>query len=152
MIVDRLGQSDQYNGLHPRLVRALEFLRREDLMALPLGRIELEGDLLFALVQEYTTKDAAQCRWEAHRKYHDVQFVARGVERIGVCHIDFMQVEQPHDAERDVAFFRGEGDFITLRAGSFAIFAPQDVHLPCTVAGQPELVRKIVIKAACGTH
>lgn len=149
MIVDRLAHLDQYRGLAPRLVRALEFLRDTDLLALPLGRLDLDGDRLFALVQEYTTKDAGQGRWEAHQKYCDVQYVARGTERIGVRNIAFMEVEQPYDSERDVAFFQGEGDFITLPAGTFAIFAPQDVHLPCTIANQPELVRKIVLKVAC---
>ena len=148
MIVDRLTNWRLYRGLAPRLVRALEFLRDADVRSLSLGRHDLDGDRLFALVQEYTTKPLEQCRWEAHQRYCDVQFVARGAERIGVRNIEFLRVEQPYDAERDVAFFVGEGDFITLDAGSFAIFAPQDVHLPCLVAGeQPQSIRKIVLKA-----
>ena len=82
MIVDRLENWSFYAGLPPRIVRALEFLRDTDLAALSLGRHELDGDRLFALVQEYTTKPIEQCKWEAHRRYCDVQFVARGAEFI----------------------------------------------------------------------
>ena len=148
MIVDRLNNLELYRGLAPRWVRALEFLRDADGMSLSLGRHELDGDRLFALVQEYSTKPADQCRWEAHQRYCDVQFLVRGQECIGVANIGEMRVEQPYDSERDVAFFAGEGDIITLRAGSFAIFSPEDVHRPCMVSGPSEPVRKIVVKAA----
>ena len=137
MIVDQLENLNFYAGLPPRIVRALEFLRDTDLAALSLGRHVLDGDWLFALVQEYATKPLEQCKWEAHRRYCDVQFVARGIEQIGVANIDRMQVETPYDAEKDVAFFRGDGDFVTIRAGTFAIFAPPDVHMPCLAAGSP---------------
>ena len=148
MIVDQLENLNFYAGLPPRIVRALEFLRDTDLAALSLGRHVLDGDWLFALVQEYATKPLEQCKWEAHRRYCDVQFVARGIERIGVANIDRMQVETPYDAEKDVSFFRGDGDFVTVPAGSFAIFAPPDVHMPCLAAGSPVSVLKIVLKAA----
>jgi YhcH/YjgK/YiaL family protein len=148
MILDRLTNLEQYRGLPSRLMRALEFLRDAEVLSLSLGRHDLDGDRLFALVQEYETKPLTECRWEAHRRYCDVQYVARGAERIGVANIERMQVDQPYDADRDVAFFSGIGDFITLHSGCFAIFAPQDVHQPCAVRDQPETVRKIVIKAA----
>ena len=149
MIVDRISNLDLYRGLPSRLVRALEFLRDSDVATLSIGRHDLDGDRLFALVQEYTTRPAEQCKWEAHRRYCDVQFVARGVERIGIVNIEQMKVEQPYDADKDVAFFSGDGDFVTLRAGSFAIFAPADVHKPCMAANAAEAVRKIVINAEC---
>ena len=148
MIVDRLEHWSFYTGLPPRIVRALEFLRDTDLAALSLGRHALDGDRLFALVQEYTTKPPEACQWEAHRRYCDVQFVARGVERIGVANIGPMEVVTPYDADKDVAFFRGDGDFVTLPAGTFAIFAPHDVHRPGLTAGSPVSVLKIVLKAA----
>jgi YhcH/YjgK/YiaL family protein len=150
MIIDQLTNLEQYRGLPSRLVRALEFLRDTDVLSLALGRHDLDGDRLFALVQEYPTKPVAECRWEAHRRYCDVQFVARGVERIGVVNIERMRVDQPYDSDRDVAFFAGEGDFITLHAGAFAIFAPQDVHMPCLTVGESQPIRKIVLKAELG--
>lgn len=147
MICDRLANAAWYRGLPRSLVQALDFLRESDVLSLSLGRHDLDGDRLFALVQEYSTRPVADCRWEAHRRYVDVQFVARGVERIDVANVADMRVVEAYDATKDVAFFAGEGDAITLRAGTFAIFAPQDVHRPCVAVATPEPVRKIVIKA-----
>lgn len=146
MICDRLENASWYQGLPRRIVRALEFLRHGDPLSHALGRHDLEGDQLFALVQEYSTRGPAECRFEAHRRYCDVQFVASGVERIDVANIAAMTVVEPYDATKDVAFFSGDGDPLTMRAGTFAIFAPQDVHRPCIAHGAPQLVRKIVLK------
>lgn len=149
MIVDRLDKRGWYRGLPARLVRALDFLADPATALLPVGRHDLDGDNLFALIQEYDTRAADSCRWEAHRRYCDVQFVATGCERIGVAALAAMMVDMPHDEQRDVAFFHGAGDWITLPAGSFAMFFPHDVHRPCVqVDGGPQRVRKIVVKAA----
>ena len=147
MIIDRLANPVPLFQLPSRLARALDYLRANDLRSVPLGRHDLDGDRLFALVQEYTTRAEDQCVWEAHRKYIDVQFVARGVERMGYAGIAQMREREAYDSARDVAFFEPGSEFVTIRAGMFAIFGPEDVHSPCHAAGQPGLVRKVVIKA-----
>jgi YhcH/YjgK/YiaL family protein len=148
MIIDRLGSRFSSASLPPRLRQALEWLRATDLRALPTGRQAIDGDHLFALVQEYTTKSAGDCRWEAHRMYTDVQFVVSGAERMGYANIADARERETYDAARDVAFFEPGEDFVTVRAGMFAIFTPDDVHAPCGAAGKPAPVRKVVVKAA----
>jgi biofilm protein TabA len=148
MIIDRLANPAPLFQLPSRLARALDYLRANDLRSVPLGRHDLDGDRLFALVQEYTTRAADQCVWEAHRKYIDVQFVALGVERIGYASIAQMREREAYDPTRDVAFFEPGGELVTIRAGMFAIFGPEDVHSPCHAAGEPGLVRKVVVKVA----
>ena len=86
--------------------------------------------------------------WEAHRRYVDVQFVATGTERMGVARLEQMREREAYDAARDVAFFESGTEFVTIREGMFAIFGPEDVHSPCHRAGEPALVRKVVVKAA----
>ena len=147
MIIDRLSNPSPFFALPPRLARALEYLRATDLRTVALGRHDLDGDDLFALVQEYTTRAADECVWEAHRRYIDVQFVVTGVERMGVASLRQMREREAYDAARDVAFFEPGSEFVTIRAGMFAIFGPEDVHSPCHAAGAPGLVRKVVVKA-----
>jgi YhcH/YjgK/YiaL family protein len=147
MIIDRLANGSPLFALPPRLARALEYLRTTDMRAVPLGRHDLDGDHLFALVQEYTTRPADQCVWEAHRRYVDVQFVVTGAERMGVANLGQMREREAYDSARDVAFFEPGSEFVTIRAGMFAIFGPEDVHSPCHAAGQPGVVRKVVVKA-----
>ena len=52
-----------------------------------MGKIPIQGDQVFALVRDNTTKPRAQGTWEAHRKYIDVQFLAAGVEEMGYANI-----------------------------------------------------------------
>jgi YhcH/YjgK/YiaL family protein len=115
---------------------------------LALGRHDLDGDRAFALVQEYTTRKADDCKWEAHRMYIDVQYVVRGAERMGYANITTAHEREPYDAARDVAFFEPGEDYVTVREGMLAIFGPEDVHAPCGAAGHPTPVRKIIVKVA----
>lgn len=151
MILDRLTNADTYRSLAPRLWQGLEFLRTTDLQSLELGRHELDGDRLFAMVQEYTTKPSADCAYEAHRKYCDIQTLAFGTERIGWAHLAHMRESVVYNAERDIAFFEGQGDLFTLAPGVFAVFFPHDVHMPCVQAVKATEVKKIVVKVALET-
>jgi len=83
MIIDSLENSSRYECLHPRFKAALEFLKRPDIEATPIGRLELDGALLFALTQEYETKPIHDGKLEAHKKYIDIQFIVSGEEFIG---------------------------------------------------------------------
>jgi biofilm protein TabA len=150
MILDKLTNSDQYKTLHPRIAAAFDWLRNTDLAALPLGKTVIDGEHLFALTQEYTPKEPELLKYEAHRRYLDVQVVAAGSERMGWAHLSQMTVSEAHDAERDVAFFRGDGQFVLVPAGFFTIFAPQDVHMPGVAAQPLGIVRKVVVKVEVG--
>jgi YhcH/YjgK/YiaL family protein len=148
VIIDRLADTPLYAYLPKPLAQALDYLRRTDLALAAVGRHDVQGDRLFALVQDYTTRPADQCVWEAHRKYIDVQYVVWGVERIGYSHLTSATEREAYDPDRDVAFFEPGGDYVTVRAGIFVIFRPEDVHSPSVAAGAPAAVRKVVVKVA----
>jgi biofilm protein TabA len=148
MILDRLDNAHLYQTLLPRLRQAFDFLRSADLASLPPGRHDVSGDDIFALVQEYRTRPASEGFWESHRKYIDVQHVISGAERMGYAHLATLAVRQPYDADKDLLILDGSGDFFTVAAGMFTIFAPQDAHMPCLAVAEPAPVKKIVIKVA----
>jgi biofilm protein TabA len=153
MILDRLANAATYQALFPRLRQAFDFLRTADLAGLAQGRHDVAADGLargdvFALVQEYRTRPDSEGFWESHRKYIDVQYVVAGAERMGYANLATLAVRQPYDADKDLLILEGGGDFFTVRAGMFTIFAPEDAHMPCLAAGEPALVRKVVIKVA----
>lgn len=148
MIVDRLDRGPQIPQPASRLRQGLSWLRTTDVGALPPGRHDIDGDRLFALVQQYTTRRPDECRWEAHRMYADIQYVVSGVERIGYAPLAAARECEPYDAARDVAFFEPGEQFVVLEPGMFAIFLPEDVHAPCGAAGKPAAVKKIVVKVA----
>lgn len=148
MITDLLSNADLYKNIHPRLAAGLAWLRTTDLASLPLGKAVIDGEHLFALVQEYTPKGPELGKLEAHRRYWDIQYVASGEERMGWVNLGEATVSEPYDTEREVAFFTGKCNYIRVPAGSFTIFAPQDVHMPgvAPAEGAAGLVRKVVVK------
>jgi YhcH/YjgK/YiaL family protein len=158
MILDSLINAENYAALGPRFRSAVKFLCSVDAGALepPTGetlRHAIEGDDVFALVQRSDAKSPEEAFWEAHRRHIDVQCVFEGVERMGWAHVDSMRVKQPYDLERDFVMLEpkeADCQFITVRAGMFAVFFPTDAHMPSlSVDGQPREVKKIVVKIRC---
>jgi len=135
----------------PGLAKALEFLRGPGVNALADGRYELDGERVFALVQHYGTAAAGAPRFEAHRKYIDVQFIAVGAEVIGWAPLGRLAVTEAYSAEKDVCFGTvppGEWTPARLEAGQLAVLYPEDAHAPRLAAGAAALVVKIVVKVA----
>lgn len=132
------------------LQKALDFLRRPGTLSLPDGRHEIDGEKVFALVQRYETLAAARPRFEAHRKYVDVQFIAAGAEVIGWAPLVSVRVDEPYDAGKDVCFGEAAGGWtpVRLEAGQLAVLYPEDAHAPRLAAGAPARVAKIVVKVA----
>ena len=148
MIVDVLDNADLYSTIHPLMPRAIEFLRRPDLAKLPVGRYPIDGDKLYAFVSDKQTRPAGEGKWEAHRKFWDLQYVVRGRERMGYARMNGTKVDEPYDPETDLVFFDTSGDFFNVRQGMFAVFTLQDVHMPGMAVEKPEAVRKVIIKIA----
>lgn len=150
MIFDVLENHVLYAGTGYNLKTAFNFLLGTDLGALPVGRIELDGDRVFVMVQEYLTRPALEGFWESHRKYIDVQYVCHGREQMGFASLRSMTLgeyspEKDFQAMSDLKI--GIGNAIEVNAGQFVVFFPGDAHKPgLSVASEPELVKKIVVK------
>lgn len=145
MIFDTLDNFDRYKGLAPNLFAGLQFLAKTDLGNLPVGRIDIDGNRLYALVQEYDTKPEEQGIWEAHRLYIDVQHLVSGRERMGFAHLSVMQLGE-YVPETDFQPMSGAGNRMDVFAGGFVIFFPQDGHMPGLCIDTPETVKKVVLK------
>jgi YhcH/YjgK/YiaL family protein len=150
MILDRLENRGHYAGLDVGIPQALDYLARTDFTKLADGKQVLDGERLFAIVQRYQTKPVSQARWEIHRRYLDVQYVACGNERIGYAPwIEGLPVEEAYDAQRDIAFYGASGVLLPVHAGMFAILTPQELHAPCLTPAELNAageVLKVVVK------
>jgi biofilm protein TabA len=146
MILDSLPLWRRYAAVNPRLAHGFEFL--ETLPADPaIGRHEIDGDAVYALVQRYQTRPVEQMQFEAHRRYIDIQYLASGREVIQWAALDSLgDATKPYDA----ALFALTPDMlpVALRAGQFAILFPDDAHAPCCALGDPADVLKVVVKVA----
>ncbi len=147
MIAGPLAQSSRYAAPAPHFDAAFAFLRT--LAAdFPLGRHDIAGDDCFALVQTYTTKPIADAKFEAHRKYIDIQFIQSGQETLLWAPLAGLAETKAYDPEKDYALFAAPAHAtpIRLHAGDFAIFYPEDAHAPTLQLDGPTEVRKVVIK------
>jgi YhcH/YjgK/YiaL family protein len=146
MVFDALYNADLYYNLGEKIKKAFYFLENTDLQNLQPGRIEIDGDEVFAMVQKYNTKDYSEGKWEAHRKYLDIQYMVHGSESFGFVNIDYLEPLVEYNEENDIEFLIGEGDFLQLNDEEFVIVYPSDAHMPGIVVEQYEEVFKIVIK------
>jgi len=150
MILDTLDNAARYESLNSRFAKAFDFLRTVD-GTQELGRHDLDGDACFALVQTYETKPLEKAKFEAHRKYIDVQFIHSGRETILWAPLSTMKEEtMAYSDEKDAALWKLTADTTPLHVsgGHFAILWPQDAHAPCVEWEKPEQVFKVVVKVA----
>jgi len=150
MILDTLAHAAHYEALNSRFAKAFAFLRTVD-GTQELGRHDLDDDDCFALVQTYETKPMEKAKFEAHRKYIDVQFIYSGRETILWAPLAAMKEEtMAYTEEKEAALWKLVPDVTPLHmsAGHFAILHPQDAHAPCIEWEKPDQVFKVVVKVA----
>jgi YhcH/YjgK/YiaL family protein len=151
VIVTDLAHMDHQVPSTPSLRKAVDFLRGRDLRLLPDGRVDIDGDRVFALVQRYETVRTEAPMFEYHRKYIDVQFMAKGEEVIGWAITETMKITKAYDEKKDICFGmvkKGKWTPVLLQAGQTAVLWPEDAHAPKLAADDPTQVMKIVIKVA----
>lgn len=148
MLTTTIKNAEKYDYLGSRFKKAFAFLRNTDFSVLSEGKIEIEGDDIFAEVQEYVTKPESECRFESHKKYFDIQFMAEGEEYFGFIPLEELEKDTGYDEERDLEFYKFPevSGRLHLKKGDFAVVSPDDGHQPRCIGKAPCQVKKIVVK------
>jgi biofilm protein TabA len=145
MILDRFDRADKYSSCHRRLAAGFDFLKNQSLDKLPDGKLEIDGEWLFAICAHDQGRGQEASPLEFHRKYIDIQYVVSGEELIGWQMLDACKhIQQPYDAQRDIGFYADRPhNWFKVPPDAFAIFFPEDAHAPLAAQGP---VHKIVVK------
>jgi YhcH/YjgK/YiaL family protein len=146
MIFDQLKNSHIYFQLGESFEKAFKYLSETDFTNLEPGRYEIDGDNVYALVQSYNTKPASSGRWEAHKQFADIQYIVSGKEKMGFTSFDKVIPIEGYNADKDYAFYKGEGNFLIVDEGNMAVFFPTDIHMPSLALHIPKEVKKVVVK------
>ena len=146
MIIDKIENVHIYKNISERISKSFEYIKTTDLKNLPAGKYPVDGENIFALISEYKTKSEQEGKLEAHRKYIDVQYVIEGEELMGYAPLGGQKILDPYKEENDIIFFTGDKSFTKVSEGMFAIFFPEDVHMPGIMTEVPTSVKKLVIK------
>lgn len=167
MIYDTIDRLSFYEPLLPGIRLVKGFLESPDIPEIANGRYDLDGENLYASIESYYTHPVDISRFEAHRRYIDLQILVEGrhivtksgivsEERCGdfeLCGVSSpvgsLSVTTPYDEQKDILFGQAaKAGWVNLTKTHFAVFFPNDAHLPgCHPLGRilPP-VRKCVFK------
>ncbi|MGT2757538.1 YhcH/YjgK/YiaL family protein [Streptococcus ovuberis] len=146
MIYDHINNLGTYKGLHPNLDQALDFLSQEALQNLELGRHTIDGDSVFALIQDNQLNQSESPEFEYHRSYLDLHLLLDGQETI-IYGFGDRQSTKDYDEVQDFGFETCERHLkMTIDSQHFVIFYPGEAHQPNVYAGAGDAVKKCVVK------
>ncbi|MDO9465230.1 MAG: YhcH/YjgK/YiaL family protein [bacterium] len=147
MVLDVLENAQRYLALNKGFAKAFEFLMRPDLKELPVNKYDIDGDSVYAMVAKDHGRKKEDALLETHEKYIDIQLVLAGTDNMGwkpksSCN----QPSKEYDEETDAQFFKDKPDaWLSTACGTFAIFFPEDAHMPLISSGQ---LHKVIAKVA----
>ena len=147
MIVDDLENISKYADLIPQDVIDFMLKLKSDIKS---GRYDIDG-INYVNIDEYKPKSIDMCRFEAHRKYIDIQMVLEGQEFIDVRLAEGLNVNQQYDETRDIMFFDSDVkdfDRILLTPYKFVLIYPYEAHRP-QIKSVCANVKKAVAKIRC---
>lgn len=148
MIFDTKENLESYKGLGKNYAAAVEFLLNTDLAALEPGKIEIDGKEVYANVLSYETIPWEDAKYEAHEHYTDIQYMITGNEVMTYAPKKSLIPKDEYNAGKDVIHYTNDVRGIDLLTppDTYAIFLPQDGHKVKSMAGKPEVIKKIVVK------
>ena len=143
--------NDDLRAYPPAIRRALGWLRDNDALALAPGRCDIQGQDMYVLVQDLTTRPPEEVLPEAHRRYVDLMYWPQAGERIGVARLTGGETVAEDRPENDVYFLQKVTNEQLLHTGpgDFCVLFPGDAHRPgLHPDGEPARFRKLVVKIA----
>lgn len=128
MIYDKLENFKQYINVNPNFKAVYDFICKNDLLNLPLGKQVISDNVYFNR-QQYVGKELVDNKFESHIKYIDVQIILGGVEK------SFYSTDKPNlpdeENEKDCYFTYTDNKIeYTQEANVFAIYFPNELHKP----------------------
>lgn len=147
MIFDKLENCELYYSINDGFKMGFDFIKRVIAENTEIGKYELDGKKVYALVQEYCPKEDSN-RYEGHKNYIDIQFIVSGKEFMQYADTNTCTPSDEYNSEKDVQHFTADALTAKLEcsANDFAIFFPHDIHKPGIKLIEGETVKKVVVK------
>jgi len=110
----------------------------------------IDGENVFAIIQEYKPKEWDSLAFEGHRKYIDIQCVFGSEEMLLQSSTQRVTSWGEYEEDRDIHFSEVDGySTFLLRQGDACVLFPTDMHAPCMKATATDTVRKVVVNPSC---
>jgi YhcH/YjgK/YiaL family protein len=147
--VNKQEFAKQYNKNKAYWDKAFAYLKNTNLDTVTPGKYFLDGTNVFISVTESKSKAFEATKWEAHRKYIDIQYIIKGKEKMGVAPFAKAKEVEPYNETKDIGFYsvaEADSKFYIAEPGTFLIFFPQEAHRPSIKVDGFDTTKKIVIK------
>lgn len=131
MIIDKIENAAKYYAVHPEWKAVFEVLASLSADSEEKRR-DVDGDKAFVNLSSYVNKPVSECRFEAHAKYADIQYVVTGHEWIDVCPAEGLHATDDRLAADDIAFYEDPASFTRadLPEKTFVVLFPGEAHRP----------------------
>ena len=144
MIKGNINNIKAYKGISERIDRAIDFLLDFD-KETPCGRYEIDSDNIYANVICTTTTAIEDFKFEAHKKYLDLQYIVKGEEIMIHAFTEDCKITKEYDEKDDYCLLEGEGDEVLVKEGEFYLVHPFDAHAPAK-SHTPSEIKKVIVK------
>ena len=146
MIYDSLDHIETYKGLSGDIYEGLKFLKQAG-ADIACGVHQLSPKVR-AIVSEYETMAENPYGYKAHKRFIDIQFLLKGEEKVCSLPLCRLTETKAYDPGCDAAFYTAAAapQEAVIGEGFFAIYFPQDGHMPQICVSRPAPVKKVVVK------
>lgn len=146
MIYDSLENLERYVELSENFATAVAYVLMNDITTLPIGRTDIDGDNVYAMVMDIKTEESEKRDFEIHQNYIDLQIPLEGAELFEVAYGETKETK-PYNAQTDIQFVSGVASAAaTLCEGRFAAFLTGEVHKTGVRAFGSKHSKKILFK------
>jgi biofilm protein TabA len=144
--IDKRKMAESYYKFKSRWDMAFKFLKDNDLTTLT-GTHNIDSTNVYVIAVDYNSKDKSDTRYESHKRYVDIQYVAVGEEMMGKTTMDSAEVAVPYSEANDIAYYKFDGgNYYKATPKNFFIFFPGELHRPSIKVGESVPIKRIVVK------
>ena len=148
MLATSLKLVTKYNYLSEKFEKAYNWLSNHDPVNMEDGRYDIT-DGVFAIVQRYQSIKFEDAKFESHKDYIDIQYIAKGYESFGQAYVEDCTLTESYPKD-DLYFYNMPNVYtqVTLRPGDLVVVPPEEAHQPRVLYKNSEEVVKVVIKVS----
>lgn len=141
------GHAQQNVTIYEKVANAIRLILAGDFTNQPAGTYVLLDGSPYT-IQEYDTKEEADCVLESHRIHIDIQYMLSGQELLKTYHSNCLTGAGKYNEEKDIEFWHGglETTQNVLVPGSIIVIYNGQPHKGAIQLGKAETVRKLVCK------
>jgi len=147
MLATSINLVSKYDYLSEKFSAAYKWLAEHDIKNMEDGKYVIT-DGVFAMVQRYETIDFSEARFESHKEYFDIQYLADGKESFGMALVKDCKLNESVP-DNDVYFYDTPEFFtkVNLKAGDLIVVPPEEAHQPRACYNNEKMaVVKVVVK------